>query len=238
MAVPTAMSTADAISSLRSPVAAPIRAPSSSPARDITTLTTPNTTAASASPVWYAPRTKPTARLSLLNASPLSRTRPVRHDRAGRLEASVSRLRQACARPNTPTAISTPAPSQRAAWPRSAARLWPTTSPTTGMPASNTPNTTATRTLTLRLTPLTPIPIEAAKLDRPTATASSSRANMVPTLPALPQGRRTRAFEAKQQFLAFEAAAVPGQAAVGADHPVAGDDDRDRVGAVGQAHRP
>ena len=52
MMTPVAMSSAQAISSLRSPVAVPIRAPSSSPARDMATLTTPNTTAARARLVW------------------------------------------------------------------------------------------------------------------------------------------------------------------------------------------
>ena len=52
MTAPVAMSSAQAISSLRSPVAAPIRAPSSSPARDMATLTTPNTVAARARLAW------------------------------------------------------------------------------------------------------------------------------------------------------------------------------------------
>src|SRR5208282_2721320 len=59
-----------------------------------------------------------------------------------------------------------------------------------------------------------------------------------PTLPtASPQGNRTRPLQPEQQFLAFQAAAVAGEAAVAADHPVARHDDRDRVGPVGQAHR-
>ncbi len=49
---PVAMSSAQAMSSLRSPVTAPIRAPISSPARDMATLTTPNTVAARARPTW------------------------------------------------------------------------------------------------------------------------------------------------------------------------------------------
>src|SRR6516162_9193086 len=52
-----------------------------------------------------------------------------------------------------------------------------------------------------------------------------------------PQGDRPSAFQPEQQLLALETAAVAGQAAVAADHPVAGHDDRDRVGPVGQADR-
>jgi len=40
----------------------------------------------------------------------------------------------------------------------------------------------------------------------------------------------------EQPALAGQAAAVAGERAVGADHAVAGDDDADRVAAVGQAH--
>src|SRR3984957_11949606 len=54
---------------------------------------------------------------------------------------------------------------------------------------------------------------------------------------ASPQGDWSRALEAEQRFLAFQAAAVAGEAAVAADHPVARHDDRDRVGAVSQAYR-
>ena len=52
MTAPVAMSSAQAMSSLRSPVTAPIRAPISSPARDMATLTTPNTVAATARLTW------------------------------------------------------------------------------------------------------------------------------------------------------------------------------------------
>jgi hypothetical protein len=48
------------------------------------------------------------------------------------------------------------------------------------MPASNTPNTTAICTRTRPRTPLTPIPIAAAKLDSPSATAKSSNASTAP----------------------------------------------------------
>ncbi len=48
MTMPTTISSAHAISSLCSPAAAPIRAPSSRPTRDMATLTTPNTAAATA----------------------------------------------------------------------------------------------------------------------------------------------------------------------------------------------
>ena len=41
----------------------------------------------------------------------------------------------------------------------------------------------------------------------------------------------------EQPLLAFEAAAIAGQAAVRADHPMAGHDDADRVLAVGADHR-
>src|SRR5258708_36848244 len=46
-----------------------------------------------------------------------------------------------------------------------------------------------------------------------------------------------RAFVAQQPALALQAAAEAGEGAVGADDAVAGDDDRDRVGAVGQPDR-
>ena len=46
------------------------------------------------------------------------------------------------------------------------------------------------------------------------------------------------ALMAQQPTLALDAAAVAGERAVGADHPMAGHDQADRVGAVGQAHRP
>ena len=52
MRAPVAMSSAQAMSSLRSPATAPIRAPISSPARDMATLTTPNTVAARARLTW------------------------------------------------------------------------------------------------------------------------------------------------------------------------------------------
>src|SRR5260370_24314243 len=104
------------------------------------------------------------------------------------------------------------------------------------MPASNKPNTTAIRALRLPLTPLTPIPIDAARLDSPTATARSSRASTRPRYPPSPQSSRTRAFEPEQQLLAVQAAAVAGEAAVAADHPVARHDDGDRVGALGRTH--
>src|SRR3954464_5642465 len=41
----------------------------------------------------------------------------------------------------------------------------------------------------------------------------------------------------EEGLLALDAAGVAGEGAVGADHPVAGDDDRDGVAAVGQADR-
>src|SRR5205085_5815144 len=40
----------------------------------------------------------------------------------------------------------------------------------------------------------------------------------------------------QQGLLALDAAGIAGEGAVGADHPVARDDDRDRVAAVGQTH--
>src|SRR5690349_17841856 len=43
------------------------------------------------------------------------------------------------------------------------------------------------------------------------------------------------ALQVEQGSLAVEATAVAGEGAVGADHAVAGDDDRDRVAAVGGA---
>ena len=52
MTAPVAMSSAQAMSSLRSPATAPIRAPIASPARDMATLTTPNTVAARARLTW------------------------------------------------------------------------------------------------------------------------------------------------------------------------------------------
>jgi hypothetical protein len=52
MAAPAATRITPATSSARSPAAAPILAPSSSPARDMTTLTTPNTAAATPTPTW------------------------------------------------------------------------------------------------------------------------------------------------------------------------------------------
>src|SRR6478609_79140 len=46
------------------------------------------------------------------------------------------------------------------------------------------------------------------------------------------------ALEVEQGLLALQAAAVAGQRAVGADHPVTGDDDRDRVAPVAGADDP
>ena len=43
---------------------------------------------------------------------------------------------------------------------------------------------------------------------------------------------------ARQPALALDAAAIAGERTIGADHPVARDDETDRVGAVGQPHRP
>ena len=43
--------------------------------------------------------------------------------------------------------------------------------------------------------------------------------------------------QAEQRFLRVEAAAEAGQVAAGADHPVAGDDDRNRVSAIGGTDR-
>src|SRR5260370_8063468 len=89
------------------------------------------------------------------------------------------------------------------------------------MPASNKPNTTAIRALRLPLTPLTPIPIDAARLDSPTATARSSRASTRPRYPPSPQRSRTRAFEPEQQLLAVHAAPVTGAPAPPPHHPPA-----------------
>jgi hypothetical protein len=81
---------------------------------------------------------------------------------------------------------------------------------------------------------------------RPTVAASTK----APTGPRRePRGRWSAAgrperqpsgplFEVEQQALAVETAAVAGQGAGGADHPVAGEDDRDRVAAVGHADGP
>ncbi len=45
----------------------------------MSTLTTPNTVAATASPVRYEPSANPAARLSTLSATALTSTRPVPH---------------------------------------------------------------------------------------------------------------------------------------------------------------
>ena len=50
-------------------------------------------------------------------------------------------------------------------------------------------------------------------------------------------GRRMPTFEIEQELLGRQAAAVSGQRAVGADHAMAGHDDRQRIGPVGQADR-
>ena len=50
--------------------------------------------------------------------------------------------------------------------------------------------------------------------------------------------RLSLALELEQEPLALDAARVPGQLAARADHPVAGDDDRDRVPAVGRPDGP
>ena len=51
-------------------------------------------------------------------------------------------------------------------------------------------------------------------------------------------GLGRHALEAEQQRLALQAAGVPRERAVGADHPVAGQHDRQRVGAVGGPDGP
>src|SRR5262245_48284950 len=54
-------------------------------------------------------------------------------------------------------------------------------------------------------------------------------------------GRRSEEcvlLDLEQRLLALDAAGVPGQGAVGSDHPVARDDDRDRVAAVGESDGP
>ncbi len=72
-------------------------------------------------------------------------------------------------------AISTTALIQRAVWPMAPATPAPTTSPTMGMPASKTPKTTATRIRVRAVTPPKPMPIAAARLDRPTEAATRRR---------------------------------------------------------------
>src|SRR5882757_8833080 len=49
--------------------------------------------------------------------------------------------------------------------------------------------------------------------------------------------RQAPPFDLQQARLRLKAAAEAGERAVRADHPMTGDDDRDRVGAVGPAHR-
>src|SRR5580704_16097033 len=49
-------------------------------------------------------------------------------------------------------------------------------------------------------------------------------------------GRATLAGE--QPLFLVEAPRITGELAVGADHPVAGDEDRDRIAAVGVTHGP
>src|SRR5215469_7781300 len=51
------------------------------------------------------------------------------------------------------------------------------------------------------------------------------------------QGCGQGAFELQQFALYLESAAVATQGSVGRDHPVAGNDDRNRVAVVGQSHR-
>src|SRR6185369_17465018 len=77
--------------------------------------------------------------------------------------------------------------------------------------------------------------LDAARASSVPSTQQYLRAHPYLTTVPSPQGDRSRAFQLEQQFLALETATVAGQAAVAADHPVAGHDDRDRVGPVGQA---
>ena len=56
------------------------------------------------------------------------------------------------------------------------------------MAVSKIPKMIPTRSRALASTPLTPIPTEAAKLDSPSETATSSRATMPATLPAAYRG--------------------------------------------------
>src|SRR3954451_5800596 len=58
------------------------------------------------------------------------------------------------------------------------------------------------------------------------------------TRPSLRREREHPGLEVEQVPLAVQPAAVAGEAAVRADDPVAGHDDRDRVAAVGGADRP
>jgi hypothetical protein len=68
-------------------------------------------------------------------------------------------------------------PERRAAWPMPLGRPAPKTRPTMGMPASKTPKTTATRIRVAVVTPPKPMPMAAARLDRPTEAATRRRAS-------------------------------------------------------------
>src|ERR1700730_10793593 len=78
--------------------------------------------------------------------------------------------------------MSRTAPIQRAADPSVEASPRPSASPRTGMPASNRPNTIPTRNRVRAPVPATPMPMAAAKFDRPREEATSSK-------PSTPQSR-------------------------------------------------
>src|SRR5215469_1101804 len=90
--------------------------------------------------------------------------------------------------PTAPTIINRTAPGQRTAWSISVANRWPISSPTTGIPASKTPNTRPTSSRTRAFTPVTPMPMAAARFDSPTATAASNRAITATQYPGKPRG--------------------------------------------------
>src|ERR1019366_9114283 len=89
--------------------------------------------------------------------------------------------------------MSRPAPIQRAADPSVEASPRPSTSPRMGMPASNRPNTIPPRSRLRASTPLTPMPMAAAKFDRPREKATSSKASTPQSRPRSPRPGRVPA---------------------------------------------
>src|SRR3954453_6557118 len=75
-----------------------------------------------------------------------------------------------------PVTMSSPALTQRAAPPRAPTSPRPSASPATGMPASKTPKMMPTLRRVRALAPETPMPIAAAKFDRPSDKATRIRA--------------------------------------------------------------
>jgi hypothetical protein len=175
IAAATPISMTPAATSPCSPAAVPSFAPSSSPMMDIMALAIPNMSTATAIGTATAPSASPTAKSSRLSAAPLTSSR---HPCQACACGASSPPRSASTSPQTAATASIPAPAQRAAGPSSPATPRPMSIPAAGITTSHKPKTVATLSSVRRLTPLTPMAIDAPKLFSPRATATTSSATM------------------------------------------------------------